>query len=248
VGNNPIKSNSLVLAIETSGRIGSVSIARENSLLAESSFSGFMKHSSELFTRSQQLLDQVHATPDQISDIYITAGPGSFTGLRIAVTAAKMFAFAQNAHIVAADTMDVMVQNVTDCIKETNQEINCACTILDAKRNLFYAAVFDRHGDNWNKVLGTELMSADDILAWLSENKKHNVAFLGEGLVYYADKFKRPFSVILEDKYWTATASGLFTAGRKMAEKGQFADPMTLTPYYIRIPEAEENWHRRQSQ
>lgn len=207
-----------------------------------------MKHSGELFVRAQQMLNELNRTPDQIGEIYVTAGPGSFTGLRIAVTAAKMFAFAQNARIIAVDTMDVMVQNATDCIKETGRDIDCACTILDAKRNHFYTAVFERDGDDWSKVLGTELMTAENIMSWLEQHGKSNIAFLGEGLVYYGDKFKSPASLILEEKYWTATASGLFRAGRKMAELGQYTDPMALTPYYIRVPEAEENWLRRQSQ
>ena len=82
---------SLILAIETSGRIGSIAIGSGDTIIEEYVFSGFMKHSAELFPEIQKILDNNHLIPAQISDLYITAGPGSFTGLRIAVTAAKRF-------------------------------------------------------------------------------------------------------------------------------------------------------------
>lgn len=237
-------NKSLILAIETSGRIGSVSLGWDDNILAKSTFSGFMKHSTELFPKIQQLLSDADAKVTDVGQLAITAGPGSFTGLRIAVTAAKMMHFAHNTQIIAADTMDVIAENAREHNNQPeNEPINCVATILDAKRNLFYAAAFEQTDNGWSRILPTSLLTAEELLEQLSNRKK--VAFLGEGLQYYADKFESPSSTILDKQYWPATAVGLYRVARKMAASGDFANAQTLTPFYIRRPEAVENWEKR---
>ncbi len=233
-----IMSEKLIIMIETSGRVGSAAIGRGDTLISEITFSGFMKHSAELFTALEKLLHQAHAAADDIEQCYITAGPGSFTGLRIAVTAAKMFYLTQNAQIVAADSMAVIAESASRYTAETGRTIDCIATILDAKKDLFYAAVFDRVGGHWKKSLQTQIISAGGLLGWLEANQKKTVGLLGEGLVYYAKKFEAPNTFLLSEPYWTATASGLFRVGHRMAAEKQFADPFTLTPEYLRGPDA----------
>ena len=231
-------SEKLIISIETSGRVGSVAIGRGNELISEIPFSGFMKHSAELFSALEKQLHQAGATADDLEKVYITAGPGSFTGLRIAVTAAKMLYFTQSAQIVAADSMDVIAESASRYTAETGRTVDCIATILDAKKDLFYAAVFDRVDENWEKCLDTQIITAEELLDWLEANNKKTVGLLGEGLVYYAEKFNAPFTHLLEKPYWSATAAGLFRVGCRMAAEKQFADPFALTPKYIREPDA----------
>lgn len=243
----PIHETELILCIETSGRIGSIALGRGSTLLAESAFSGFMKQGAELLPHIQALLDGIKARPCDIGKVFVTAGPGSFTGLRIAVTTAKMLHFSLQVKIVTADSTDVIAENAPVFLdNDTEKPVDCVCTILDAKRNQFYASVFERQSDGWVKIFGTQAVTAEELLCYLEKSGKENVYFLGEGLVYYAQKFKSPFSVILDQKYWAANAGGLFRVGQKLVTQGKFADPYTLTPLYIRKPEAEENWEKRQ--
>ncbi len=231
-------SKKLIIAIETSGRVGSAAIGRGDELISDVSFSGFMKHSAELFSVLEKLLQEADSTANDIEHVYITTGPGSFTGLRIAVTAAKMFYFTQKAQIIAADTMAVIAESASRYTAETRQTVDCIATILDAKKDLFYAAVFDRVDGNWQKCFDTQIITAEKLLNWLETNKKKNVGLLGEGLVYYAEKFDAPFTHLLDESYWSATAAGLFRVGQRMAAEKQFADPFALTPKYIRGPDA----------
>ena len=103
----------LILAVETSGRAGSAAIAIGEQILAEAAFSGPMRHSAEIFPTVSALLKDLGRKPKEIEHIYISIGPGSFTGLRIAVTIAKTFNLANNAKIVPVDTLDVIAANVT---------------------------------------------------------------------------------------------------------------------------------------
>ena len=240
-------SKKLIIAIETSGRVGSAAIGRGDELISEISFSGFMKHSAELFTALEKLLYQASAAADDVEEVYITAGPGSFTGLRIAVTAAKMFYFTQKAQIIATDSMAVIAESASRYTADTGQTVDCIATILDAKKDLFYAAVFDRIDGNWQKCLGTDIFTSEQLLDWLETNKKKNVGLLGEGLVYYAEKFNAPFTHLLGEPYWSATAAGLFRVGRRMAAEKLFADPFALTPKYIRGPDAVVKRPRQRS-
>ncbi|MFZ9034375.1 MAG: tRNA (adenosine(37)-N6)-threonylcarbamoyltransferase complex dimerization subunit type 1 TsaB [Anaerohalosphaeraceae bacterium] len=231
-------TDNLIIAIETSGRLGSVAIGRGSELISEAPFSGFMKHSAELFSVLEKKLHQAGAAVHDIEKVFITAGPGSFTGLRIAVTAAKMFYFTQRAQIVAADSMDVVAENASRYAADTGQTVNSIATILDAKKNLFYAAVYDRVDGNWKKCLDTQTITAEGLLDWLETNNKKAVGLLGEGLVYYSEKFNSPLTFLIDKPYWSATATGLFRVGAGMAAANQLADPLALKPKYVGLPDA----------
>ena len=107
--------NPLILAVETSGRLGSVALAQGNKLLSESHFSGPMRQSAEIFPAITDLLSKFSKKPEQIEQVYISVGPGSFTGLRIAVTLAKTLALANGVKIVTIDTLDV-IADVLRCL------------------------------------------------------------------------------------------------------------------------------------
>ncbi|RPJ38284.1 MAG: tRNA (adenosine(37)-N6)-threonylcarbamoyltransferase complex dimerization subunit type 1 TsaB, partial [Planctomycetaceae bacterium] len=90
----------LILAVETSSRVGSVALARGPALLAQSTFSGPLQHSAEIFPAISQLLNRFHFVPGDIAQVHVAIGPGSFTGLRIAVTMAKAAHLANATAIV----------------------------------------------------------------------------------------------------------------------------------------------------
>lgn len=171
--------NPLVLAIETSSRIGSVAIAFGKKILAETTFSAPIKHSAEIFPAIGDILDRFSRKPDNIEQIHISAGPGSFTGLRIAVTLAKIMHLANAAKIITVDTLDVIAANANDYIKEKNtttashsessfshlahsevegppgeESPERIATILDAKRGQFFIAVYQRNTSNTQRTDG----------------------------------------------------------------------------------------------
>ena len=235
----------LILAVETSGRMGSLAVGIGDEILAEASFSGPMRHSAELFPGIQSLLSQIGKNAEQIEHIYFTAGPGSFTGLRIAVTMAKMMAFANGVKIVAVDTMDVIAENASRYISEKSVEISRIAPILDAKRKQFYFAVFEWSYNKFVKISNDGLIMATDFVEQFGSNQEKPLWLLGEGLVYYKDKFHSDGLRILSEDYWSAQAGCVYSLGRKMAKAGKFTDPVGLVPFYIRRPEAVENREKR---
>jgi tRNA threonylcarbamoyladenosine biosynthesis protein TsaB len=222
----------LILSIETSGRLGSVALALGEKLFAEKQFTGPMRHSAEIFPDIVSLLEQFNKKPADIEQVYISIGPGSFTGLRIAVTIAKSMALANQVKIVAVDTLDCIASNV---IRLT--DLDRLAVILDAKRGQFFAAVYERINDlNWNKTLPDSLMTSNEFLERFSDKQ---IALVGEGLVYYRDNFKSPNIQILDEKYWNPSAANTHKLGLQKAIAGDFADPVSLTPNYIRAPDVK---------
>ena len=236
----------LILAVETSGRAGSAAVGIADKMLAETAFSGLLRHNAELFPTIKTLLERIKKKPDQIDEVYITAGPGSFTGIRIAVTLAKMLALSCGAKIVAPSTMDVISVNADEYMHENNKKINKIATIIDAKRKQFYIAIFERKENIWVKTVPDCLLTAPDFLARFG-NSDEPIWLLGEGLVYYSDAFKAPALKLLDKKYWHARARGVYKTGRIMAKNDLFTPPQTLIPHYIRRPEAIENLEKRPS-
>jgi len=283
----------LILALETSGRVGSVAIGVGSRLLAEKTFATPVKHSAELFPAINALLTDFNKTADDIEHIYISIGPGSFTGLRLAVTFAKIMHLANNKiKIVAVDTLDVIAANAADYF-QTNpaQKAGTIACILDAKRGRFFIASYKISSLNKppEKILLDKSRKGYCVL-WTPQQFFDNFAasnkpllLLGEGLVYYRNLFNRASSIehqassiehressiraptvregeyihesrvtghesratayngidFLDEKYWYPSASKVYSIGRRLAEKCQFSDPLTLTPRYIQSPDTD---------
>lgn len=247
-----MKKKTLILAVETSSRIGSAAIALNGKMLGETVFSAPMKHSAEIFPAIAALLDQFDLNPGQIEHIYISGGPGSFTGLRIATTIAKIMQLAHSAKIVTVDTLDVVAANVINLIPEntlsaSNHNLPAiagerVAAVLDAKRGQFFIAVYERDTDEeqnaagraiWKKVLPDSLMTPSQFLdGFACEDKP--IWLLGDGLLYYKDKFQAGGVHFFHEEYWSPRAGKVFLLGRKMALKEQFVDALTLTPNYLR--------------
>jgi tRNA threonylcarbamoyladenosine biosynthesis protein TsaB len=244
--NSDNSGNPLILAVETSGRLGSVALAQGSQLLSEKQFSGPMRHSAEIFPAITDLLSKFNKKPEQIEHIYISAGPGSFTGLRIAVTFAKTMALANQAKLVAVDTLDTIAANVIDFVQpspphQLNTQNSTLKTddritvILDAKRGQFFIAVYEKAQDAiWHNILPDCLMTAEVFLEQFSDR---SIALTGEGLVFYKDKFAHKNISVLDEKFWNPSAANVHKLGWHKALLGEFADPLTLIPNYIRGPD-----------
>lgn len=250
-----MKEKSLILAVETSSRIGSVAISLNGKMLGETVFSSPLRHSAEIFPAMRGLLDQFDLNPGQIEHIYISVGPGSFTGLRIATTLAKIMHLAHSVQIVTVDTLDVVVANVINLIPEntfsaSNHKLPAiqgekVAAVLDAKRGQFFIAGYERYTNDkrnaagrasWKKVLPDSLMTPSQFLDRFACDAKP-VWLLGDGLLYYKDKFQAGGVHFFHEKYWSPRAGKVLLLGRQMALKEQFADAMTLIPNYLRKPD-----------
>jgi len=268
-------SEPLILAVETSSRMGSVAIATGARMVSEAAFSSPLRHSAEIFPAVADLLDRFDRTPGQIEQVYLSGGPGSFTGLRIAATLAKTMHLANAAKIVMVDTLDVVAANAVRLapargrlteVSGPNAEVGgpksdfclpssdvcplpAGCdkiaAVLDAKRGQFFIAVYERSTDGaresqdggiWRKAAPDALMTVSEFLTRFACREKP-IWLLGDGLVYYKDRFEADGVSFLDEEYWSPRASKVHLLGWQRALNGQFIDPMMLTPNYLRQPD-----------
>jgi tRNA threonylcarbamoyladenosine biosynthesis protein TsaB len=257
--------DALILAVETSSRIGSAALALGPGVVEEVRFSGPMQHSAELFPTIDGLLRRHRYAPADIDQIHIALGPGSFTGLRIAVTMAKAMNLAHAVQIVTVDSLDVVAANLSDApgrqidTPEGKIPIPERITALfDAKRGQFYASVYTRvapgpagaQGDDaqdpgyripapdnglWQKIAPDRLMTVQEIIEEFAESGP--IAVLGDGLFYHRDKFPADRTLVLPEQYWSPHAANVHRLGYQKARAGRFDDPWTLIPFYLRGPE-----------
>ena len=228
---------SRALAIETSGRIGSVALVDGERILSEEIFQHGLQNAAKIIPIIDQLIAGQKWSPRDIETIYLSVGPGSFTGLRIGVTIAKTMALATGVKIVAVPTVRVLAENGP--AEATNLII-----VLDAKRDQIFTARFSRQNDAWNEVEPAQINSLEQMLS----RSPRPVHLLGEGIPYHR-KFIPDDAGAIEtaEESWRARASVVARLGLEMARRGEFADPMKLTPIYIRKPEAEEKADAKRS-
>lgn len=240
-------TSGLAMAVDTSGRFGSVALGTGDQILVSRTFSGMLRHSAELFAAIQTLLAEVGRVPGDIQEVYLTAGPGSFTGLRIGVTLAKMLHFANRTRIVALSTLDVLAENTRDFLREEGQVCLQAAAILDAKRGQFFVALYNWTNNKPDKILSDCLMTAESFIQEYG-GRDQPVYVLGEGLVYYKDRFQAGGIRIMNSQYWYPHAHHLYRLGRNHALSGRFADPVSLIPNYLRGPDVIEKAARGRGQ
>ena len=141
-----------ILNLETATRNCSVSLARNGKLVALSELSteGF-SHAEQLHVFVQEVLNRAKIVPSQLSAVAVSQGPGSYTGLRIGVSAAKGLCFALNIPLIATDTLLSLAKNVQ--VKD-----GVIIPMIDARRMEVYSAIFDAQHQ---KIRDTEAQILD---------------------------------------------------------------------------------------
>jgi tRNA threonylcarbamoyladenosine biosynthesis protein TsaB len=233
-----------IIAIETSGRQGSVAVARGAELLAEAAFPTDQQHARELLPTLDALCRAQGWPAGSVEHGYISIGPGSFTGLRVAVTFARHLALATGARICAVPTLDVIAENCS----RLGDAPEVLAVMLDAKKNLVFAAGFARRPGNaadgfrYERILEPCLIEPSAMLSKLPRP----AAVIGEGLTHHEAAMAAVGAIVLDRSLWSPRAANVHKLGWRLAEAGRFTAARELVPFYLRRPEAEELWEKRQ--
>ena len=199
------------LAIETSGRLGSVALCDDGVILDERTFAHGLQHAAELIPLIDVMTKDRGIVAKQIGEVYVSAGPGSFTGLRIGITLAKTLSLATGAKIVAVPTVKVLAENAPT---DTENLI----IVLDAKRGQIFTARFRRENHAW---IEDETAHLDTLVEMLARSPRP-VHLLGEGIPYHRDAIGDAFDVhITDENCWRARASAVARLGIAMAQHAE---------------------------
>ncbi len=222
-----------ILALETSGLLGSVALLEtagdQVSSVVERPTPADQRTARSLLPTAHALLQQAGWTPRDIELVAVTTGPGSFTGLRIGVVAAKTFAYAIGAKLVGVHTLAAMAEPIA---KRTSR----LWAILDAQRQELFAACFDPARTILDQATPpTQIVSIDQ---WLA-NVKPGDALLGPPLAKLCSQLPAGVTV-LDEKTWTPSAAATGRLGFKLYQRGEQISALELVPDYFRKSAAEE--------
>jgi len=223
-----------IAAIETSGRIGSVAMADAERVLEARRFTHGRRHAVELLGLLAEMAENLGWKPDDLDYLFLSIGPGSFTGLRIGVSLAKTLSLTCGVKLIAVPTVDVLARNAPP-------EAENIAVILDAKRRQVYAARFHRKGDDMIKVVDACLTDPGEFI----REAPRPIWLLGEGVAYHREALSGEGILEPPPEAARARAEVVVELGRREVKQNRFADPAALIPLYIRPPEAEEKWQKK---
>ena len=225
---------SKAIALETSGRIGSIALVESGRVLVEEEFPHGLRHAAGIIGILDRLARAQNWTPRHIEEIYVSIGPGSFTGLRVGITVAKTLAFSLGAKLVAVPSTEVLAHNAPAGWQNS-------IIVLDAKRGQIFTARFVNVDGDPTIAEPAHL----DTLAEMLARAPRPVHLIGEGIPYHRAAIPEdPQVIITDESVWHARAAAVAEIGSRLARAGQFVDPQQLAPLYIRRPEAEEKWEQ----
>ena len=223
----------LILAFETTAKAGSVALLEETRLLGESYQNTGLTHSQTLMVMAEDLLKQCGKTVADITDVAVAEGPGSFTGVRIGVAAAKGFAWGAQLPCYGVSTLESMAETLG-----VYQGYVCPC--MDARRSQVYNALFYVNCGKVERIRPDRAIS----LAELGEELKTlegPVFLVGDGAALTHKTLGGEISglVLPPEHRMHQRASGVAIVAAKKIAAGETGDANALTPNYLRLSQAE---------
>ncbi|MBR1641544.1 MAG: tRNA (adenosine(37)-N6)-threonylcarbamoyltransferase complex dimerization subunit type 1 TsaB [Butyrivibrio sp.] len=234
-----------ILAIDTSGLVGSVALLDGGTLTAQFSIQYKTTHSEILMPMLKDIADKIHLDMKSVDAIAVAAGPGSFTGLRIGSATAKGLALAIDCPIIPVPTVDGLAYNLYG-----NEKI--ICPMMDARRSQVYTGIYTfvpaaTEEKNFEQAFVMRVIhqqfatSVEDIAGRLNEIGKP-VILLGDGIPVYHDKLESlltvPFTVA-PAHLGRQSAASVAALSEVLARDGKMVPSDDFAPDYLRLSQAE---------
>ena len=223
----------LILAFETSAKAASVALLEGNKLLSECYQNTGMTHSQTLMVMAEDLLKQCGKTVNDVTAVAVAEGPGSFTGVRIGVAAAKGFAWGREIPCYGISTLEAMAVSLG-----AYEGHVCAC--MDARRNQVYNAVFYVNRGEPERFSDDRAISLTELKNEL-EHIDGPIFLVGEGagLTYKTLAPDIPELILPPEHRLHQRAVGVALLAEAKAAAGEAGDGNALSPNYLRLSQAE---------
>ncbi|CRZ35451.1 tRNA threonylcarbamoyladenosine biosynthesis protein TsaB [Herbinix hemicellulosilytica] len=224
----------IILALDSSGLVASVAVASEEALLAEYTFNYKKTHSQTLLPMLDEVVRMLDLDLADIDAIAVTAGPGSFTGLRIGSATAKGLGLALKKPIVSVPTLDCMAYNLygTDML---------ICPMMDARRDQIYTGLYEFSNDEFKVITPQKAVSIDEIIEEVNKTGRKTV-FLGDGVPVHKEKITRQITTeyVFAPVHMNRQRAGSLAAlGIEYFKAGRIESAADHQPVYLRMSQAE---------
>ena len=224
------------LAIDTSTDTASLAIVQDNEVLAELTWRCGQNHTTQLLTHLAHLLNQTKLNLQSTSGIIVARGPGSFNGLRVGISTAKGLAFSLGIPIVGISSLEAEAYQHA----ETGLPI---CPIFNAGRGEIATALYQKKHNEWRQLTTEHITTVETLYSQITTK----TIFCGEFIPLIATQLTKQLkqkAVIPSPATGLRRASFLAELGLKRLKAGDYDNPATLQPLYLRRPAITKPKHR----
>ena len=215
----------MLLCIETSGKNCSVALFEGLQLVSiREVHTEQFSHSENLHVFIEQVLKESKLQPKAIKAIAISAGPGSYTGLRIGVATAKGLCYGWNIPLIALPTLRILAERVADSLTD----IQYIIPMIDARRMEVFTAIY-RQDFTTEVAAHAEILTEASFATYLDQGK---TLFLGDGAGKFAPICSHPNAVFVTDQYPSAQQMGRLALEKYQAQA--FEDIAYFEPFYLK--------------
>lgn len=210
-----------ILCIETSTTNCSVALSNNESVLAfrEDTDKGY-SHAERLHVFIEEVLEEANIPKEELAAIAVSKGPGSYTGLRIGVSAAKGLCFALGLPLIAIPTLTILAQQTS--------ENAIIVPLLDARRMEVYSAVFNEKKEQIRETKA-EIVTGNSFNDYLSQGK---TIFIGNGATKLQEIIDHENATFMGDVF--PSSQHMASMAHQIFEKGDFESVAYFEPYYLK--------------
>jgi len=224
------------LAIDTSTDTASLAIVQDSEVLAELTWRCGQNHTTQLLPQLAHLLNQTKLSLQSTTGIIVAKGPGSFNGLRVGISTAKGLAFSLGIPIVGISSLEVEAYQHA----ETGLPI---CPIFNAGRGEIATAIYQAKHNEWRQLIAEHITTVESLCSQITTK----TIFCGEFISFIVTQLRKQLkqkAVIPPPAAGLRRASFLAELGLKRLKAGDYDNPATLQPLYLRRPPITKPKHR----
>lgn len=217
---------SLILNIETTTDTCSICISKDLEILALRENDNFTDHAAQITLMIEACCQEANISLEDLDAVAVSAGPGSYTALRIGVSTAKGICYALDKPLIAVDTLQALALATSERVKRDA----LYCPMIDARRMDVYAAIFDKEN---RLVREAEALKIEPTTFDEYFSKGHDIVLSGNGARKSKAIITSPqahFSPVV------CSATHLVSLAVKAFEQKQFADLAYFEPFYLKPP------------
>ena len=234
-----------ILAIDSSAISASAAVMEDDKLLGEFFINTRQTHSQTMMPMVANVLKCTCVPLSDIDLFAVSAGPGSFTGVRIGVACIKGMAMPEQKPCAGVSTLEAIAQNLA----HLNVTI---CAVMDARCGQVYNALFTTNDGKLQRVTEDRAISIDDLTHEcknFGEKYTQPLFLVGDGakMCYNTTGFQELNAILPPEHLLYQRASGVAQSAFTLYAQGKAVTPAALAPIYLRLPQAERELKKRQN-
>ena len=228
-----------ILALDSSAAVASAAIVRDGRLLAEYTLNNGNTHSETLLPMVELLLSHLGLSVADIDLFAASAGPGSFTGVRIGAATLKGLAFASDKPCAEVSTLEAIAENLRVCP-------GLICPVMNARRSQVYTALFRSDGETVTRLLPDSALSIAELDELLAEYGEP-VRFAGDGYDVTLRALAKTQALPVPERLRHQSAASVAAVAARAAEEGKTGSDTAFAVHYLRPSQAERERLEKES-